>query len=204
MTRWYPAVLAPAASAAPRLNCAVFRPRPWYALLPSGQGSRESGPEFRRGIRAKVKPLEGAGQRSHGGPVPRLIVRVRFSSPAPPCRRELARLIPEGGSTSSRWWLATLPIPADATDCTQGLGPGGWRGGCLAGAPCAAAAALEVLAGPGRTGSAGGRVCDGGGVDWHGGPGAPFPGLSPGTVTTLWSTAGTRYRDWPAFPRSPW
>jgi hypothetical protein len=34
-------------------------------------------------------------------------------------------------------------------------------------------------------------------------PRLPFLILSPGTVTTLWSTAATRYRDWPAFPRSP-
>ena len=30
------------------------------------------------------------------------------------------------------------------------------------------------------------------------------PVLSPGTVTTPSSIAGTRCRDWPAFPRSPW
>src|ERR1017187_8336710 len=69
MTRWQPAVLAHAASASPRLNCAVsparlncaVSPAPAYGMHGSRPGKvcGESGPELRRVIRTKGKPREG-------------------------------------------------------------------------------------------------------------------------------------------------
>src|ERR1017187_1703836 len=69
MTRWQPAVLAHAASASPRLNCAVsparlncaVSPAPAYGMHGSRPGKvcGESGPELRHVIRTKGKPREG-------------------------------------------------------------------------------------------------------------------------------------------------